>query len=140
MNAFNIINKQNNFIVNSGDRIILQEIRYLLSLKHAKYVTVFWKSSHLCTRAEIHLLLVHDRHIMHHSVLDYRSPGLLLQMAFYRCCETTRVHFMVLRRINRIAWGTKLLLTPVIASFVDCISLFCTLEGTALLFESEWLL
>ena len=33
------------------------------------------------------------------------------------------------------AWGTKLLLTAVWASLVDCISN----EGTALLFESEWL-
>ena len=50
----------------------------------------------------------------------------------------TRVHFMVPRGINRTVWGTKLLLTPVLASFVDCISL-CHTEGTALLFESEWL-
>ena len=30
---------------------------------------------------------------------------------------------MVLRGINRTVWGTRLLLTPVLASFVDCISL-----------------
>ena len=54
---------------------------------------------------------------------------------------------MVLRGIDKTAWGTKLLLTPVLASFVDCISLCHTLKaqnislcGTALLFESEWLL
>ena len=50
-------------------------------------------------------------------------------MAFYRCCETTRVHFMVLRGINRTAWGTRLLLTPVLASFVDCVSLSHTLKA-----------
>ena len=55
-------------------------------------------------------------------VLDNRLPGLLLQTAFYRCCETTRVHFMVLGCVNRTALGTKLLLTAVWASPVDCIS------------------
>ena len=30
---------------------------------------------------------------------------------------------MVLRGINGTVWGTRLLLTPVLASFVDCISL-----------------
>ena len=30
---------------------------------------------------------------------------------------------MALKGINRIAWGTKLLLTTVLASLVDCISL-----------------
>ena len=66
----------------------------------------------------IHTLM----HIQKHQALDNRLPGLLLQTAFYRCCETTRVHFMVLGRINRTAWGTKLLLTAVWASLVDCIS------------------
>ena len=70
---------------------------------------------------------------------------------------------MVLRGINRTVWGTRLLLTSVLTSFVDCISLchklkaqHCSLslsgllcglyqfvpqtEGTALLSESEWLL
>ena len=36
---------------------------------------------------------------------------------------------MVLRGINRTAWGTRLLLTPVLASFVDCISLCHTLKA-----------
>ena len=26
------------------------------------YVTVFWKTDHLCTRTEIHVLPVHNRH------------------------------------------------------------------------------
>ena len=66
---------------------------------------------------------IHPCTIQKHQALDDRLPGLLLQTAFYRCCETTRVHFMVLRGINRTVWGTRLLLTPVLASFVDCISL-----------------
>ena len=36
---------------------------------------------------------------------------------------------MVLGRINRTAWGTKLLLTAVWASLVDCISLFHMLKA-----------
>ena len=68
-------------------------------------------------------------YIQKHQVLDDRLPGLLLQTAFYRCCETTRVHFMVLGGINRTAWGTRLLLMPVLASFVDCISLCHTLKA-----------
>ena len=90
-------------------------------------------------------------YIQKHQAIDNRLPGLLLQMALYQCCETTKVHFMVLGRINRTAWGTNLLLTAVWASLVDCISschlLPCELyqlmsltEGTALLFESEWVL
>ena len=59
---------------------------------------------------------------MHYQLLDHRWPSLLLQTAFYRCCETTRVHFKVLGHVNRTAWGTKLLLTAVLASLVDCIS------------------
>ena len=60
---------------------------------------------------------------------DYRWPGMLLQTAFYRCCETMRVHFMVLSGINRTGWDTKLLLTSVLASFVYCISLCHTLKA-----------
>ena len=61
-------------------------------------------------------------HYLETPIADHRWPSLLLQMAFYRCCETTRVHFKVLGRVNRTAWGTKLLLTAVLASLVDCIS------------------
>ena len=62
-------------------------------------------------------------YIQKHQVLDHRWPGLLLQTAFYRCCQTTRVHFMALEGINRTAWGTRLLLTAVLASLVDSTSL-----------------
>ena len=91
-------------------------------------MTIFGKIDHLRASTEIHFLPVHERYIhactiQKHQALDHRLPGLLLQTAFYRCCETTRVHFMVLRGINGTAWGTRLLLTPVLAYFVDCISL-----------------
>ena len=64
---------------------------------------------------------IHPCTIQKHQAPDDRLPGLLLQTAFYRCCETPRVHFMVLRGINRTVWGTRLLLMPVLASFVDSI-------------------
>ena len=88
------------------------------------------------------LYMIHTlMHIQKHQPLDNRLPGLLLQTAFYRCCETTRVHFMVLGRVNRTAWGTKLLLTAVWASLVDCSYQFMSLtDGTALFFEFEWVL
>ena len=44
---------------------------------------------------------------------------------------------MVLGCVNRTAWGTKLFLTAVWASLVDCISSWPLTEGTALPFESE---
>ena len=47
-----------------------------------------WKL-HLCT-------------IQKHQALDDRLLGVLLQMTFYQCYETTRVYFMVLRGINRL--------------------------------------
>ena len=47
---------------------------------------------------------------------------------------------MVLGCVNRTAWGTKLLLTAVWASLVDCISSWHLTEGTALPFESKWVL
>ena len=53
-------------------------------------------------------------------VAGNRWPGLLLQTAFYQCCKTTKVNFMVLGHVNRTVWGTKLLLTAVWASLVDC--------------------
>ena len=98
-----------------------------LVFEYSAYVTEFWKTDHPRTRTEINLLPVHDRHthalaILKHQVIDNRLPGLLLQTAFYRCCETTRVHFMILGCVYRTALGTKLLLMAVLASPVDCIS------------------
>ena len=52
---------------------------------------------------------------------DNRLPGLLLRTAFYQCCETTRVHFMVLGHINRTTWGTNCSSwQSAWASLVDC--------------------
>ena len=48
---------------------------------------------------------IHPCSIQKHQALDDRLPGLLLQTASYRCCETMRVHFMVLRGINGTVWG-----------------------------------
>ena len=90
------------------------------------FVTVFCKTDHLHTRTEIPLLPVRDRHThalsrnTKYQTIDCQVC--FLQTAFYRCCETTKVHFMVLGRVNRTAWDTKLLLTAVWASLVDFIS------------------
>ena len=70
----------------------------------------------------VHKWKVHSCTTQKHQVLGNRWPGLLLQTAFFRCCKTTKVHLMVLGRVNRTAWGTKLLLTAVWASLVDCTS------------------
>ena len=50
------------------------------------------------------------------------------------------MHFLTLRGANRTAWGTRLLLTAVLAHPVDCTSSGPILKGTALLLESKWLL
>ena len=76
-------------------------------------MTESWKTNHLCIGTKIYFCLY---------MIDNRLPGLLLQTAFYQSYETTRVHFMVLGCVNRTAYGTKLLLTAVWASLVDCIS------------------
>ena len=70
----------------------------------------------------VHNWKVHSCTTQKHQVLGNRWPGLLLQTAFCRCCKTTKVHVMVLGCVNRTAWGTKLLLTAVWASLVDCTS------------------
>ena len=76
----------------------------------------------MCTSTVFHFLFVRESTTQKHQVLDDRWPGLLSQMAFYRCCQTTRMNFSALRGINRTGWGTKLLLTAVLAHPVDCIS------------------
>ena len=92
------------------------------------YVTGSGKTVLIATITDIHFLLVresctHALPMQKHQVLYYRWPGLLLQTAFYQCCQTTRVHFMALEGINRTAWGTRLLLTAVLASLLDSTSL-----------------
>ena len=89
-------------------------------------MTIFGKIDHLRASNEIHFLPVQERYIhalsRNTNCLTIDGQVCFLQAAFYRCCETTRVHFMVLGCVNRTAWGTKLLLTAVLASLVDCIS------------------
>ena len=99
----------------------------LILTDHKVFVTIFKKIDHLRASTEIHFLPVQERYIHALSrktncLTIYRWPSLLLQAAFYRCCETTRVYFMVLGCVNRTAWGTKLFLTAVWASLVNCIS------------------
>ena len=91
------------------------------------YVTESGKTGLIHTSTEIQFLSISERYT--HALprkTKYlairRWPGLLLQTGFCRCCKTTKVHLMVLGRVNRTAWGTKLLLTAVWASLVDCTS------------------
>ena len=80
----------------------------------------------MCTSTVFHFLSLRESytHALYqkHQVLDDRWPGLLSQTAFYQCCQTTIIHFLALRGINRTAWGTKLLLTAVLAHPMDCSS------------------
>ena len=88
-------------------------------------VTISGKINHLGALTEIQFLPVRESSLMHYpkyQVLYHRWPGLLLQMAFCRSCLTKRMNFLALRGINRTAWGTKLLLTAILAHPVDCIS------------------
>ena len=96
------------------------------------YVTVFWKTDHLRTRTEIHVLSAHDRHTRALS-RNTKYWTIDSQVCFYRRLFIDAVkrrgcmHFMALGRalgcINRTAWGTRLLLLLVLASFVHCNSL-----------------
>ena len=64
------------------------------------YVTGFAKIVLMGTNPEIHLWSVDESHthalskLQRHQALKTRWPGLLLQQAFFRCCQTTRVHVM----------------------------------------------
>ena len=89
-------------------------------------MTIFRKIDHLHASTEIHFLLVQGRYIhalsRNTNCLTIDGQVCFYRWLFYRCCETTRVHFIFLGSVNRTAWGTKLLLTAVLASLVDCIS------------------
>ena len=82
-------------------------------------VTKSGKTGLIRRSTEIHFLSILESN---YQALDNGLPGLLLQTAFYQCCKTMRVHFMVLGRVNRTTWGTKPLIMAVWASLVDCIS------------------
>ena len=82
-----------------------------LSYVHINCILLFvctWKL-HSCTTQK-------------YQVLEDRWPGLLSQTAYYWCYKTTRMHFSALRGITRAAWGTRMLLTAVLANPVDCTS------------------
>ena len=102
--------------------------------ENCAYLHNNWNPFFVCT------LKVHSCTTQKHQVLDHRWPSPLSQTAFCRCSWSTRMHFSALRGINRIAWGTKLLLMAVLAHPLDCISWCHIMNGTALLLKSEWLL
>jgi len=82
----------------------------------------------LITTTDIHFLPVRESwtHALPRNTKNLITEGqvcLLLQTAFYQCCQTTRVHFMALGGTNRAEWRTKLLLTAVLGSLVDSTSL-----------------
>ena len=92
------------------------------------YVTVFWKTDHLRTRTEIHVLPVHDRHICALS-RNTKYWTIDSQVCFYRRLFIDAVKP---RRCISWPWGAsiglhgvpcRLLLSPVLASFVHCNSL-----------------
>ena len=81
-----------------------------LTFTHKNYVTGSWKTGLIATITDIHFLPVlesctHALPMQKHQALDHRWPGMLLRTAFYRCCQTTRVHFMALEGFNKTAWG-----------------------------------
>ena len=97
----------------------------LLSVK--LYVTGPGKTGLMCTSTIFYFLSVRESytHALPRNTKYLTTDGhagLLSQTAFYRCCQTTRMHFSALRGINRTEWGTKLLLTAVLAHPVDCTS------------------
>ena len=85
------------------------------------YVTGSGKTSLIHTSTEIQFLSISERYT-HALPRNTKYLAIDGQVCFYRCCKTTEVHVMVLGRVNRTAWGTKLLLTAIWASLVDCTS------------------
>ena len=74
--------------------------------------------------------------IQKHQKLDNRFPDMLLQMAFYRCCKTTKVQFVVLIGLHGVPGCSSYQSWPLLWIVSVCVT-HC--EGTALLFESKWL-
>ena len=91
--------------------------------KYHIYVTEFAKTDLMSTNTEIHFLRV-DKSNTHALSRDTKHLRLDGQVCFFRrLFQTTRVHFMPLRDINKTAWGTKLILTAGLAYPVSCASL-----------------
>ena len=90
-------------------------------------MTIFGKIDHLHASTENHFLPVCESYI---HALSRNTKCLTIdgQVFFYGwpfadAVEPQWMHFLPLRSINRTAWDTKLLLTAVLSSPVDCISL-----------------
>ena len=87
---------------------VRMHVMYICEYMPCTYVTRSGKTSLITTITDIIFLPVGKSctHALPRNtkyVLDHRWPGLLLWIAFYRCYETMRVHFMTLEGINRTA-------------------------------------
>ena len=85
-------------------------------------VTVFWKTDHLHTRTEIHVLPVHDRHT-HALSRNTKHWTIDSQVCFYRRLFNAVkprgcISWPGLGCINRTARGTRLLLSPATILFI----------------------
>ena len=90
------------------------------------------KTGLISTITDIHFLSVresctHALPMQKHQVLDHRWPGLLLQMALYRCCQALE------------GFNTRYKTAPDGSIGLPCglYQFFSHTEGAALLFESE---
>ena len=108
------------------------------------YVTIFGKIDHLLASNEIHFLPVQERYI---HALSRNTNCLTIDghVCFYRRLFTNAVKprgciSKVLGRINRTAWGTKLLLTAFLASLLDCISSCHLLKAQHCSLSPNWCL
>ena len=87
-------------------------------------MTVFWKTERIDTNIFACRRKPHLCNIRRHQALKTRWSGLLLQVAFFQRCQTTRVlSLWPLRGINKTAWGAKLILTADLAYPVSCAGL-----------------
>ena len=78
-----------------------------------------WKTDNNVTN-EIHFRLFMKVTLLHYLEFDYRW---LLQMAFFQCCQTPRVHFMACIGPEGPVWSIKLLLTAGLGHLLSCASL-----------------
>ena len=106
-------------------------------------MTVYWKTDHLHTRTEIHLLPVRDRHT-HALSRNTKYQTIDCQVCFYRRLFTDTVKP---RRCISWSWGALIGLygVPNCSSRQSGPPLWISpilklTEGTPLFFESEWVL
>ena len=98
----------------------LHRFWYLYIRPISAYVTGSGKTGLIRTSTEIQFLSISERYT-HALPRNTKYLAIDGQVCFYRrlfadAVKHTKVHVMVLGRINRTAWGTKLLLTTVWAS------------------------